>query len=58
MRITIKNTALDLPDEVALSLIRDGVALPFQKTIQDRREFFGRPMHRSQEQAMDNRQHR
>lgn len=56
MRITIRNTVLDLPDEIALSLIRDGVALPFQKTIHDRRESYGQAMLHSQALATANKQ--
>lgn len=58
MRVVIKNTIISLPDEVALSLIRDGVAVPFQKTTHDPRESSGLQMRHSQEQATVNKPHR
>jgi len=54
MRISIKNTVVNLPDEVALTLIKDGIALPYQQTTIDQRESCGLAMRRSPEQATAN----
>jgi hypothetical protein len=58
MRISIKNTVVNLPDEVALTLIEDGIALPYQQTTIDQRESCGLAMPLSQKQDMANKPRR